>query len=271
MDTTQFSAIDQVRWVILGLILSAFAIGLGRRLGFFVRVESGTTKPYPTVLQTLILFTLFLGCQLIARKSFPSSLFPSMRWMTVWVVLLVFVLLGGFLLSTWGQVRYLFSTKRWGLDLLIGIAGWLISLPAVLVVTHLSTLILSLFVKPIPIEQVAVQELQSAINTPSLFAALIGVVVIGAPLIEETLFRGFMQTPLVRILGEGWGIFITSVVFTFFHFSPEQGVSNVEILSSLFVLSCFLGYVRHRQGNLWGSISLHACFNALSAFLIFTS
>lgn len=268
MDDTQFSVMDEIQWVILAMVLAGFAIVVGRKLGFFARVEKGPSKAFPTFFQTCLIFGLFLSCQLIARSTFSLRFFPSMQWMTVWMVIIAFGLLGGYLFILWDQVGYLFSTKRWRRDLLVGGAGWLIALPVILLVSHLVTLGLSIFMEPVPVEQLAVQELKTALKDPSLFTAMLGVVVIGAPLIEETLFRGFLQTSFVRLAGAHWGIAITSLIFTLFHFSPDQGISNVEILSSLFVLSCFLGYLRERQGNLWGAISLHCCFNSLSAFLI---
>lgn len=270
MDNAHFSVVDEMQWVILATLLAGFAVLTGRRLGFFSRIEQKPRETYPTFFQTFFIFGLFMSCQWVAQKTFSLSLFPSSKWTTVWMVIVAFAFLGGYLLMIWDKVGYLYSTRRWGNDLLIGMAGWLIALPIVVLVSHLVTLGLALFIEPVPVEQLAVQELKSAIKEPSLFAAMIGVVVIGAPFIEETLFRGFLQTSIVRIAGCWWGIALTSLIFTFFHFSPDQGISNIEILSSLFVLSCFLGYVRERQGNLWGAISLHCCFNTLSAFLIFT-
>jgi uncharacterized protein len=63
-------------------------------------------------------------------------------------------------------------------------------------------------------------------------------------------------------------ILLASLIFAFFHFSYSQGIDNIEVITSLFVFSCFLGFVYERQQSLWASVGLHALFNAISVVLI---
>lgn len=94
------------------------------------------------------------------------------------------------------------------------------------------------------------------------------------PVVEEILFRGYIQSALLRI---NWGvfpaIFTTSLLFTVFHFVgwSFQGsllrTLHTLLPVSIFLLSLLLGFVRHRSGSLIASFILHACNNAVSVML----
>lgn len=88
------------------------------------------------------------------------------------------------------------------------------------------------------------------------------------PFIEETLFRGYLQQGLKSVIPEKAAIITTALIFAIFHFSPNQSGSNITILTSLFWLACFMGYLVERTGSLWTSIGLHATFNTVSSFFI---
>jgi membrane protease YdiL (CAAX protease family) len=104
---------------------------------------------------------------------------------------------------------------------------------------------------------------------------------VGAPLAEETFFRGMLQTSLVQ---KGWGFLVAfppdrtytpppyqrwaAILICSFLFCAMHSVDHMPIL---FVLSVGLGYLYERTGNLWASIVLHAAFNwwTLSQLLFF--
>ncbi|MFN4174725.1 MAG: lysostaphin resistance A-like protein [Parachlamydiaceae bacterium] len=88
------------------------------------------------------------------------------------------------------------------------------------------------------------------------------------PIIEEILFRGYLQQGLKSVVSEKYAILITAFIFAIFHFSPAQSGSNITILTSLFWLACFMGYLVERTGSLWTSIGLHATFNTVSSIFI---
>ena len=80
---------------------------------------------------------------------------------------------------------------------------------------------------------------------------------------EETLFRGGMQNLLSR-----WtrlpilAIIITSIVFSAIHFSYLGFLSR-------FALSCILGWMYYRTGNLWLSIIGHVINNAVALTFLY--
>lgn len=98
--------------------------------------------------------------------------------------------------------------------------------------------------------------------------ALVATAVFFAPVFEETLFRGLLQTSLLKYfrrdaVGRWSAIAIASVVFTSIHYQSGPHGVNWEHFPPLFLLSCVLGYIYERTGNLWSNITLHALFNAI--------
>ncbi|MGH7176242.1 MAG: lysostaphin resistance A-like protein [Tepidisphaeraceae bacterium] len=81
--------------------------------------------------------------------------------------------------------------------------------------------------------------------------------VIFAPLFEELLFRGHLQTSVRIALGTPWAaIAITSGLFALVH-------QSWWMMPPLFVLSACLGVLYERTGSLWAPIFMHAIFNGL--------
>jgi membrane protease YdiL (CAAX protease family) len=102
------------------------------------------------------------------------------------------------------------------------------------------------------------------------------VAVIVAPLLEELLFRGLIQTTLVshisyatrgapnnepRTIRNKWGVWlaiaISSGLFAMMHANPGHW-------PALFVLSVCLGYAYEKSGSLFRPIFIHSFFNAIS-------
>jgi len=150
-------------------------------------------------------------------------------------------------------------------DFKMGLYAWLISCPLVLfLTTFLEWLVLTLFNATFIPDQLAVYFVKMTFSDPFYFAITIITIVIITPLVEETLFRGFLQSFIRRHIGSKQAILVTSTCFALFHYSPEQGLGNIPIVGTLFVLALFLGYLYEKQGSLFASISLHALFNGIS-------
>ncbi len=153
-------------------------------------------------------------------------------------------------------------------NLCVGSMTWLISYPIIAVIGELVWFGLFAFGLETHLEQVAVKHLKSVSGFPFLLIATVGVIIFIVPVIEETLFRGVLQSWFTGKWGTVGGIIATSIIFACFHFSSSQGLANVELMLSLFVLSCFLGFVYARQRSLWAPIGLHLTFNAVSALIV---
>lgn len=104
-----------------------------------------------------------------------------------------------------------------------------------------------------------------------------------APIFEEVLFRGHLQTALSALIGStvrqadpssreagslAWprwaAIAVTAMAFALVH---EAG----WMVPPLFVLAVCLGYAYERTGNLWVPIVMHALFNAASVTVVLMS
>jgi len=154
------------------------------------------------------------------------------------------------------------------LDFAIGIFAWLLSFPIVSVISEIVDKILQSIFGLEYYEQTAVKFVKAAMSSPiSLTFAILSVLVL-APLMEELLFRGLLQTYCKKRLGAKPAILISSLCFALFHFSSSQGLGNISLILSLFILGGFLGLIYERQGSLWASVGLHMTFNAVSALRI---
>lgn len=151
---------------------------------------------------------------------------------------------------------------------LVGVGSWFIVYPWLMALSQLVGILLTLGVKGPHIDQVAVKHVKDVMDHPVLLWVSVASIALLVPVVEEVLFRGFLQGWLKIHYGTVKAILFTSAIFAFFHYSAAQKVENVELLALLFVLSCFLGFVRERQNSLWASIGLHSTFNLLSLQLI---
>lgn len=112
-------------------------------------------------------------------------------------------------------------------------------------------------------EQQIEKEIVTAKDTDML-AAVASLVVIGimVPIAEEILFRGVIQTYLVRRIGAVAGIILSSLWFALLHI-------DVALFAPLFVIGLGLGFVRHRYQSIWGAVVLHAVNNMMGVLYYF--
>jgi membrane protease YdiL (CAAX protease family) len=97
---------------------------------------------------------------------------------------------------------------------------------------------------------------------------LINIVLI-APALEELVFRGGIQKTLRRTFSPRISIVITSIIFALVHFSTEQGLGNIALLISIFILSCYLGFIYEKRQTLVAPFIVHMLFNLDGVIRIF--
>ncbi|MBI5346589.1 MAG: CPBP family intramembrane metalloprotease [Chlamydiae bacterium] len=113
-------------------------------------------------------------------------------------------------------------------------------------------------------QQEVIHLLQSGLDNQLFLILSLFLIIVLAPIIEELLFRGFLQNFLVRFFNKTWSIIVTSLFFSLFHFTISQSYGNITIIGSLFLLSLILGLVYEKQKSLLSSIILHASFNGIT-------
>jgi uncharacterized protein len=100
------------------------------------------------------------------------------------------------------------------------------------------------------------------LESPAALATLAFSAVVVAAVLEEIIFRGWLQTCLLDLFGRAWrwsAVIMASIAFTVMHLGMPW-----QVLPGLFVLSMILGWLYERTGSLLPCILLHAGFNALN-------
>lgn len=107
---------------------------------------------------------------------------------------------------------------------------------------------------------------QSGLNLMASHTSLLGMIslfvmiVIASPLLEETVFRGWLwQLASQTRLGPFGAALVTSLIFTMLHITPS--VQSVSLLS-IFSIAMIAAWMRHHYHSLWPAIVLHSVFNA---------
>lgn len=90
------------------------------------------------------------------------------------------------------------------------------------------------------------------------------VLVVVAPLAEESLFRGYLYGKLRQTASIWASVLITSALFGFAH-----GAWNLAM--DTFALSVVLCVMREMTGNIWASILLHMIKNGIAFYFLFIS
>lgn len=150
-----------------------------------------------------------------------------------------------------------------------GASSWFLIYPFVLLCVALINAAIVLVFHQAPIEQDVIALFRAIISDPFLAIVLGFVISVVVPVVEEFLFRGLLQSWLKKKLNSPYKAIIgAGVIFSLFHYSSSQGLTNISLLVSLFLLGCFLGYLYEKYQSLWASIGLHSTFNALTAIFI---
>ena len=99
--------------------------------------------------------------------------------------------------------------------------------------------------------------LASLATEPGLFILALPGAVLGAPLVEEILFRGVLFAGLVTRLGRFWTVVLTAAVWAAAHLGAAPAVFALMI----FFMGLVLGTLMLRFGSLWVPIACHTVWN----------
>ena len=89
----------------------------------------------------------------------------------------------------------------------------------------------------------------------ALLVLLAGLVVVGAPLVEEVVYRGLLQRPLLGQFSPWFVVPSVALVFALIHFRPVE-------YPGLFVAGLVFGICAWRTGRIGMAIAAHVGFNA---------
>lgn len=90
------------------------------------------------------------------------------------------------------------------------------------------------------------------------------------PIVEETVFRGFLYGSLRKTLTVIQAALATSLLFGFAHLELGSGAPPLWTAAiDVFILSLALVFLRVKTGSLWASVMLHCLKNSVAFFALF--
>ena len=134
----------------------------------------------------------------------------------------------------------------------------LISIGFIIIIDELDRIVYTLFGAP-----EYLQDLVEQLKITSIYSGFIIIVTtaILAPIVEEMLFRGYLQ----KVLEDSWGditksILVTSLFFALIHLNPYWIVQ-------IYILGMLLGYLSWRTNSILPGIILHGLNNGFAVAL----
>jgi membrane protease YdiL (CAAX protease family) len=171
------------------------------------------------------------------------------------------------------------KSKRTGMqmatgDLRRGVVAFLIAVPFVLGTSVVSTMLYTKINQKAP-DNAAHELLRLYRENPNdiWVWVLLGSAVLLAPVVEELMYRAFLQTGFLAATKRAWvAILGTSVLFTLAHIgTPDKPNVPWHALPTLFVLSLGMGVAFERSGRIGVPILMHVLFNASNVVIMVMS
>lgn len=155
-----------------------------------------------------------------------------------------------------------------------------VALPWVLLIGLVGSMVYTAMFHKEPVAHEILQEISQPTTTPWHRLLAILSAAVGAPLLEEAMFRGTLQTMFVSILtlsrpvpgsteelppmmgqvrGRWVAIGITAALFALMHAGNQP-----TFVPALFLLAVVIGYTYERTGNYWVAVLMHAIFNGVN-------
>jgi membrane protease YdiL (CAAX protease family) len=216
----------------------------------------------------IIFITMAMSQELVAKQVWLTSGDPaSLRGIaatSIGVYALTLVVAIG-MLMLFSRSASGAGLKTTSSDLPLGIICLVIALPAILLV---SDLLRRMYESISGVEMTAVAHpmLRQIVSQPEdvWTWALIGSAVIGAPVVEEIIYRAFFQSAILKWTGMPWiAILVTSALFAGAHAVGNDAV-DYYALGPIFVLSIAMGLAYERTKHIGVPIVMHMGFNALN-------
>jgi membrane protease YdiL (CAAX protease family) len=109
---------------------------------------------------------------------------------------------------------------------------------------------------------------RASLSTFVIFAI---VAIVGAPILEELIFRGIVMRSLAARYGYGWAIPLQAILFGLYHVTPGLGATNIPYALGLSAAGLALGWAAWKWRRLGPSSTAHFFVNASSVAILFGS
>ena len=126
----------------------------------------------------------------------------------------------------------------------------------------LSIVVFLVTAKMQPPEDVPIEELFRYKNTALLFMAM---AVLVAPLVEETVFRGYLYPLFAKYFGVATSVIVTGILFGLMHGAQLGWTWGLVFV--LIAVGVIFTFVRARTGSVFASFLLHLGYNSMIALV----
>lgn len=160
------------------------------------------------------------------------------------------------------------TPRSWRASILAGVVGYLLIWPVLSLVELVVSFVRWVVTGSLP-ERIAHESLRMLSEMPAIDGwtiAFIAGVTVGAPIVEELIYRGTVQAAFRGVSPRSiWlPILSSSALFTVMH----TGTVNPEAMLVLFVLSIGFGLSYEWSGRLVTPIIMHGLFNAVNVIML---
>lgn len=100
-----------------------------------------------------------------------------------------------------------------------------------------------------------------AVNGPTIVLTFV-ILAILTPLLEEILFRGYLQRSVQKYLDPFLAVGISALLFTLCH------AFTLIIMPAIFILGLGTGYLYHTYQSIYAPLSLHMFLNSINVFAV---
>ena len=152
------------------------------------------------------------------------------------------------------------TVRNWKSDVKTGLKHYLIVLPVIIASGFIVDFVLRAFgIEP---EQQGIINNILSEDSLGVLAFMVFFGMLAAPIVEELLFRGFLQSAVRITCGKMQTVLISGFVFALIHW-------NAHVFLQIFILGLLLAYLFEITGSLIAPITVHICHNTITlAFLI---
>lgn len=156
------------------------------------------------------------------------------------------------------------QSANWAKNILLGFGRYLTILPIIILTGIFVDFVARyLGVTPNP-QEITIKILQESSSYVLAFTVFFGT--LGAPFIEEFLFRGFLQPAVRCVYGKSNAIVVSGFIFALVHLIGDQ---NIYVFFQILILGIFLAYLFEYTGSLVAPIGVHITHNSLTLGYLF--
>ena len=215
----------------------------------------------------LVLVVLQLDLSIFNKGGFTASQVTMLIDICIVALFASYIITFGFIVFVaglrGGTARDVLLFKRpdgFVLNLIIGLVL------LVVFFSLLSFVIETFFAKDAQHSDAQMKQIFGAIRGSKLLWGGVAIIVIGAPILEETIFRGFLLTSLSNTRLGFWGAaIISSALWAMVH-----GYA-ASMAAGLFVFGLLLSLLVRRSGSIWISIIMHGVWNGVVTLGMFVA